>query len=387
MIYRSGPGPSRAGRPRSGRRGRRSRARSSAPASPRSGRRLGPRIAGLRPRAARRVSLGGVDLTARADVAGDVPFRYAARDVADAADPADARDGDGDGFTDRFERRLAAAFQPVYHVSGGESDHFANFKDQPRLEVVPPPLPANPPAVYYRVSSQGFDTPHGGGAPYGFVQVHYLTEWDHDSGLEVSADCQAVVSLLQPYLGPLVGLLDGLGSHAFDEEYSAVLLGAPALDGGSNPRYETDPLGYKAYAFYLPAHEGLLPFDHSVYLVPQAPLSPGHLHLWLSRRKHGTYPANPDGLPIFREEVIALAFAAVEAVCAEVGPDTCAALQGLLYALFFGCVVEHFDEQGGAFAASLTNVGELSRPVHGCGWINAPSVREKLTETLWEVSR
>jgi len=112
-----------------------------------------------------------------------------------------------------------------------------------------------------------------------------------------------------------------------------------------------------------------------------------HVKLGLSRSKHSTYPFNPDKFPIFRQEIIDATFAAIDAAffAGEIDDSTYAALLYAANTVFFECVVERFTDQGGVYAGTRTNVGELAKPINGCSWINDPRIREKLTPTLWRV--
>src|SRR5947209_11870992 len=310
----------------------------------------------------------GLTRLARADALANTPLATAA-DVLGTAAP-DATDQDQDRLPDKFEKRLANAFTPFYFVSAGDPDVFATFKDQSTLAIASL-AQATPPISHYRVTQLGIKN------GIGYLQVDYLTVWNRDEGLSVSTLCKVLL--------PALGLsIDGLGSHDFDEERSAVLVGAPVAGG----TYASDAAVYKAYDYYLAAHEGVLPFDHSAYIQPASPVPAGkHAALGLSRSKHSTYPFNPDHFPIFRQEIIDATFAAIDALYASGAIDdtTYAALLYAANTVFYECVVERFTDQGGVYADTRTNVGELTKPINGCSWINDPRIREKLTPTLWRV--
>ncbi|HEX3551804.1 MAG TPA: hypothetical protein VIA62_01070 [Thermoanaerobaculia bacterium] len=309
----------------------------------------------------------GLRRVAAADVLTD-PLATSADALAAVA--LDATDQDSDRLPDKFEKRLANAFTPFYFVSGGDPDVFATFKDQSTLAIATLGQ-ASPPISHYRV------TPLGITGGMGYLQIDYLTVWNRDEGLNVSTLCQVLL--------PALGLsIDGIGSHDFDEERSAVLVGAPVASG----TYATDAAAYKAFDYYLAAHEGVLPFDHSRYIQPTSPVPAGqHVKLGLSRSKHSTYPFNPDKFPIFRQEIIDATFAAIDAayLAGEIDDTTYAALLYAANTVFFECVVERFTDQGGVYVGTRTNVGELAKPLNGCSWINDPRIREKLTPTLWAV--
>ena len=67
----------------------------------------------------------------------------------------------------------------------------------------------------------------------------------------------------------------------------------------------------------------------------------------------------------------------------EIDETTYAALLYAAATVFYECVVERFTEQPGVYAGTRTNVGELTKPINGCSWINDPRIRAKLTPNLW----
>jgi hypothetical protein len=315
----------------------------------------------------------GLDLTAPFDMASETVTP--AVNETGAAPAKDLTDADMDKLPDKFERRLANKFAPLYHISADETEHFATFVDQPTLAIASVG-PTTPPIAHYRVVPLGYATSQTG-AKFGVIQIDYLTVWSNDSGLEAGFGCVAALGLL--------GLaLDGLGNHSFDEERSSVLVLAPAEGTPARPQLSTNPASYRAHLFYTAAHEGVVPFDHSVFIRPDAPLDSG-IQLWLSHRKHSTYHFNPNKFPIFREEIIALVYATINDLYASGTIDdlTYAALVGAADNAFFDCVVERFREQGGTFATPLTNVGEPAQPINGCGWINDSRIAAKLTPPIF----
>jgi hypothetical protein len=151
----------------------------------------------------------------------------------DAQEPgamvSDGTDADLDRLPDKFEKRVANAFMPSYYVSAGETAVFATFLDQPTLAIASLSV-ATPPIVHSRV------TPLGIRNGMGWLQVDYLTIWNRDNGLSVSDLCATLTAGL--------GLsLDGLAAHEFDEERSAVLVGAPSVGG----TYASDATMYRAH--------------------------------------------------------------------------------------------------------------------------------------------
>jgi hypothetical protein len=294
-------------------------------------------------------------------------------------------DLEGDGLPDDFEGAVADAFTPVYHVSGGENGGtgFARFGDFTPLTIIQN-LPAVPPASHFRVTPAGFAYSNTG-QQYGFLQIDYLTLWNRDDGLDVGGDCRFYASVLGGIIGyGLADLLDGAGPHDFDQERSAVLVAAPT---SASFQYATDPEAYQAYDYYTASHEGTF-FDKSAYLGPSQPVpANNHLNLGFSRAKHGTYTFNPDGLPLFPDWVIFTTYFTLDDLYYNyyIGDYEYLVYLGMADAVFYSCVVEHFQEQGGTFADPRINVGELSQPLNGSGFIFDPRVQSKLTPLLWQV--
>jgi hypothetical protein len=294
-------------------------------------------------------------------------------------------DLDHDGLPDNFENQLADAFTPFYFVSGGEPDNFATF-----LDAVPEAVAQRQgrnPLSYFRVKPLGFATGTNG-VEYGIVQVNYLTLWDHDSGVALSGTCDVMVGVVSDVLGvELAHVLAALTGHDKDDEHSAALLAAPTVHGGFN----LDPGQYFGIDYFTAAHEGTF-FDHSAYFNPGAPIpANNHLELALSLNKHSTYTFNPDGLAMFPAELIDAYFGTVQALF-DAGLISEIVYGSLLYAgdtLFLTCVVEHFSDQGGAFASPRINVGEpvAGSTLNGSGFILDPQhALPKLTETIWQVA-
>jgi hypothetical protein len=51
--------------------------------------------------------------------------------------------------------------------------------------------------------------------------------------------------------------------------------------------------------------------------------------------------------------------------------------------VFYGCIIEHFQDQGGWYADSRVNVGEPSQPINGSGFIQDTELNGKLSTPLW----
>lgn len=279
------------------------------------------------------------------------------------------QDADGDGFTETFESSLADGFTPYYHISAGEKSGtgFALFNDSVP-QTVSQSFGSVPPISYYRVTPLGFGNING--AQHGFVQLDFLTLWNRDDGLDIGALCYS--------LAPVLGLsFDELTSHILDNERSAILVAAPV---GISNIYNTNPSEYKAYQFFTGAHEDTF-FDSSMSFVANPPVAHGlHIELGIARSKHGAYTFNPNGLPLFPEYVIYSTYATIEFMYYnyEISWYTYLSLLYTADTVFFACIIERFQDQGGTYAGTRINVGELSRPINGSGFILDPALTQKL---------
>lgn len=160
-------------------------------------------------------------------------------------------DNDFDSLPDDFESAVGDAFTPLYGVSGGEQagTGFARFGNYTPQTVIQN-LPVVPPTSHYRVTPVGFSY-DSTGRQFGFLQIDYLTMWNRDDGLQISGDCRFYASVLGGLIGyGLSSALDGLQSHAIDDERSAVLVAAPTP---SPYVYSRDPATYQAYSYYTAA--------------------------------------------------------------------------------------------------------------------------------------
>jgi len=308
----------------------------------------------------------------------DRAVRTVARPLKPAAGVA-GFDDDIDGLPDAFENGVADAFTPFYHISGGElpGTGFAIHADGvPQTSIVT--LPAVPPKSDFRVQPLGFAS--DGFTQFGFLRIDYLSLWNRDDGLDLGCVSSTIRDLVGSPVGDVIRALSG---HPEEQERSAVLVAAPVPAPGT---FNTDPAAYSAYDFFTTAHEGVSIFDQSMFLAPSAPVPAGnHIQLANARSKHGTYAFNPDGYPIFNPAVVAAAYSTIDFLFfAEIIDEiTYLALLFLADDLFFLCVVEHFQEQGGSFADRRINVGEPGRPINQSGFIEDPKVRVKLTTLLW----
>ena len=281
---------------------------------------------------------------------------------------------------------MADAFTPLYHVSGGEEPFtgFALFEDG-TPQKVRQHLPPVPPVSHFRVQPLGFGTATDG-TRLSVLRLDYLTLWNRDDGLDSGGACLFEAGIVGGLIGlNLAQLLQGLESHEFDNERSAALVAAPV----TGPEFNLDPAAYKAYAYFTTAHEGGF-FDQSTFIFPGEPVPAGnHIQLALSRSKHGTYAFNPDFLPMIPDWIIVITYDTINFLYAIGQIDVFQYLAYLFIAdtLFFGCVVEQFEEQGGQFAATRTNVGEPGRPINQSRvhrrHRNAGGLRNKLTGNLF----
>jgi len=139
-----------------------------------------------------------------------------------------------------------------------------------------------PPFSYYRVQPLGLEHDSNGNQVFA-LRIDYLTLWNADGGLLGGG-----AACLYSYVG-LDSVVQELSGHDLDAERSAMLVAAPAVNGGYNP----DPNAYSLYAVYTAAHEGTF-FDQSASGGFYPALSPGtHLVLFLSWSKHSTYGFQP----------------------------------------------------------------------------------------------
>ena len=294
-------------------------------------------------------------------------------------------DSDGDGLSDTLETALADGFMPNYHVSVGERTSpnktgFALFWDIPN-RTINQVLPPTSPVVHYRV------TPHVSssinGLPVSVVRVDFLTIWNRDDGLVPGQVCRDAGVILKAFTGIDVNAsLTGLGGHAFDLERSAVLLAAPVANA-------CDPGAYRAYQYYLAAHEKTF-FDHGTFHTPAFPSGLGaHLPIWLSRAKHSSYLSDPRGKPIFPSSFIALVDGTVDALWASgrISKQTFLLIKSASTTFFYSCAVEDFVGLTGVLPVRKINVGELSKPINGSRWINDSDgkVQRKFDPLLWSV--
>ena len=334
--------------------------------------------------------------------------------------PCQATDSDGDGIPDLLESQLADAFTPAYHVSANENPGtgFATFQDSAPETVLASYAPT-PPISYYRVEPSDFieltldQNRHS--VYHRYFRIDYLTLWNKDDGLVAGLSCAAglgvslddIYGFTQAVCGVDASLIvPGLQSHSLDHEHSAVLLAVQVSGLLDNKTVPLDYTQYFAIKYFAAAHENTA-VDRSSTYVPPAPLPVNsHLDLYLSRSKHSTYFANPDGYPIVLNngQLDALEAAAFGVyyisslsyygICPvddgfveflpfppyyyvvyqdayggcyyddyypDLGRD--AALAYLIDVLFTDCLGEHFTEQGVSFANNRINVGEPDAPL------------------------
>jgi hypothetical protein len=288
-------------------------------------------------------------------------------------------DADQDGLPEKFEITVADAFTPFYHVSAGERSGtgfatFGNFVPQTVQQVFGPV----PPISYFRVKPVGFRT-DANGNQWGFLQLDYLTLWNRDDGLATGGLCEGL-SLSLGLAGYSVSqILPAITDHPLDNERSAVLIAAPV----SSPNtYNFDPQSYKAYLFFTAAHEDTFA-DQSRILSPSQPVPAGHhIELAFSLSKHGTYHFNPDWLPMVPTYIIFATYAAIDFLYmfGHINDLLYLALLHIADITYFACVVERFHEQGGVFAGTRINVGDLNIPTNNSSFIRDTQLTKKLSK-------
>lgn len=281
-------------------------------------------------------------------------------------------DADQDGLTDSFENSLADGFTPFYFVSGGENagTGFARFNNSVP-QTVSQVFGSTPPISHFRVKPLGFFYRGTNGVQYGVIQINYHTLWNKDDGAVGSPFC---------FYDPIIDI-SSLGSHNLDNEYSAVLVAAPLV----NSTYDSNLQNYKLYEVYTAAHEGTF-FDQSRYYNLQTPYPFGsHIKLALARSKHATYTFNPDYFPLTPRYVILSAYAGAAAAYHS-GAINWYQYLGLLFVLdsnFFGCIIDRFQDQGGVFANTRINIGELNQPLNGSLFIQDTELSTQLSRFFY----
>jgi len=286
-------------------------------------------------------------------------------------------DYDGDGLSDKLEVGLADGFTPRYHVSAGENSGtgFATFQDNENQQLIQSVFGSTPPISHYRVKPLGVYTRIADGLQYGLIQINYMTLWNRDDGLPLSAFCGT--------LTPLFNIDPIQGSHALDNEWAAVLVAAPVVNG----TYDTVKANYKMYEVFTSAHRGKGIFDTSMYYNLSTPFPiDSHIRLYLAKSKHGTYGFNPNFFPIIPPNVILSVYAGLANYYYVTG-NYVGYIAGLSIAfqLFFGCVVERFQDQGGllADANKRFNVGELIQPMPNMRFIKTSDLSQQLGLTFY----
>jgi hypothetical protein len=286
-------------------------------------------------------------------------------------------DQDGDGLPDiagglwtnpvaDLETPLAKAFMPIYFISRGEQQQFATFDNYVPWTVVTA-VGTNPPDSYYHVTPLGLTTDKFGN-PFFAVRVDYLSPWNADGGL-IGGGAACFYS----YFGP-DDVISEISGYVLDAERSVMLLAAPAVNGNYNP----DPNAYSLYSLYTAAHEGTV-FDQSQFADFPTPVPAGnHVNLAQSLSKHSTYGFNPDYYPITPSWFIGSVIDDIETAYLdeEIDLTTYEFLIAAADDTFYGCLVERFGKRDGGLAPSpTTNVGEISHPLNGRGFIQDDASR------------
>lgn len=196
---------------------------------------------------------------------------------------------------------------------------------------------------------------------------------------------------------PGLNSLEGIIAHDIDNERSAVLLAAP-IPGNDpyNSAFNLDPYAYSAYSYYTAAHENTVVRKNQYIHFPTNPVPAGwHINLALSLSKHATYTFNPDYLVLVPDSIIYSVLAAIDYACYRsifdydfgYGDIACLAAMYYAYGAFFGCAVERFTDQGGVFAQTRINVGEVNRPINDALFIQDDTygLRSKLVNPVFDV--
>lgn len=293
-----------------------------------------------------------------------------------------SKDTDLDGLPQFFESAVADAFTPFYHISAGERSGtgfatFGNFVPQTVQQV----FGSVPPISNYRVKPVGFRT-DANGNQLGYLQLDYLTLWNRDDGLILGWFCEMCLSNSLDLAGfSISDIVSALTDHRLDNERSAVLIAAPV----SGPNiYNLDPQAYKAYQFFTVAHEDTFT-EVRIRIFPNQPVPAGrHIELGLSLSKHGTYPFNPDYFPILPSYIIISTYLMLDFLLAVgiIHYDEYLIYLFMADTAYFTCVVEHFQDQGGMFAATRINVGDVNNPINNSGFIQDTELRKKLSKML-----
>ena len=289
-------------------------------------------------------------------------------------------------MSDVLEEQLATGFSPLYHVSQGEYDTvgFAEFYDFVP-QAVRETYGSTPVRLKYRVRPLGIGTKPGTTTQYGYLQADFLTLWNRDCGLPL------LCNLPKDLLGIEVDVF--LAGHRLDNEWSSMLIAAPAVltSNSTSYTYNPAPFTYKAYYLRTAAHEDEGYFDQSMwweYEYGGAPLG-FHTTLWLSRHKHATYAFNPNNYVLLRVLFPPLA-AVLDWLWAWYDWPRWLyfVCYYILYIYIFTCIAEDFREQGSQVGQFPTNVGELSQPAPGMRYIQdrgngTSGLGHKLAKDLW----
>lgn len=227
-----------------------------------------------------------------------------------------------------------------------------------------------PPISHFRVKPLGF-TYGNNGVLYGLIQINYHTLWNRDDGLVSGGLC-----IGNPFINPAQ-----LFSHNLDNEYSALLVAAPVSNSSYNPNLQD----YSAYAGYTAAHENTF-FDHSHYINISTPYSFGnHLNLWLSLSKHATYTFNPNYYPLTPQYIIFSTYDSLYLLYyyGEINIYEYLAYLFIADETFYACIVEQFNEQGGMYAETRINIGELNYPLNGSHFIQDVQSSNQLSHLFY----
>jgi hypothetical protein len=284
-------------------------------------------------------------------------------------------DDDNDGLQDKMERQLADNFTPAYYISRFESSGTGLSLFQDRTDTLIPTQvfpTSGPPVVvsYYRV------TPLGKSGGRGYLQIDYLSLWNRDDGLPITAACGTDINLLSFFGIWSSAFAIDLPGHNLDNERSAVRVFAPLVGGA----YNTDSNAYKIDRVFTAAHE-LTRVDRSDLQSVSPPRGPvAHPVMFASLSKHATYLFWPHGaVSLLPGWAVGAIYGGVSSACFFVSPNTCDLLYFVADEVVFDCIVEKHVPQGYVYARTdlRTNLGEVNKPLPGGKIIQVPDIRTK----------
>ena len=102
----------------------------------------------------------------------------------------------------------------------------------------------------------------------------------------------------------------------------------------------------------------------------------------LASNSNATYPFNPDYLPLVPHYVIVSTYATLDflVIYGYIGYWEYLAYLFIADTAYFGRVIERFHEQGGVFAATRVNVGDVNIPLNNSNFIRDTELTIKLNK-------